>query len=237
MSKESVLGIFEKIIAPFHNMSIVITAFSALSIHALLTNFFEPLIHLYYTLLLTFPLTAGLLVVFLILYNTNWKKITIAHIVLSPLPVALLFMLLTGISEKYGLEKMGKHEQEEKKVAEHKIEKKDSLAPVSFAPSTKNASANPYEGMQGLLKKMQAADSTAQYRQEHPAWYEKTQLTRNLAWAIGFIWQSFIKMYNNYGPTRFISGVLLALFLTWYIQTKAINKITAGPKKASTNEA
>jgi hypothetical protein len=33
MSKESWFGVFEKIVSPFHKMSIVLTAVSALSIH------------------------------------------------------------------------------------------------------------------------------------------------------------------------------------------------------------
>ncbi len=225
MAEKSFLGIFEKLMSPLHNMSIALTSIAALSVHAFLTNVFEPVTHLYHTVLLTFPLTVTLLILALVLYNLDWKKVSFLHVILSVIPLALLLMLFTYISEKYGLEKMGENGLHEKSAtAEH--EKKDT---VLYKPTTGNA---PYgmDGIKKMLEEQRIADSIKLYREQHPAWYEKYSLTRAIAGAAFFLWDRCVIMYTNYGRIRFISGILLALFLAWYIQVKAINKLVP-PKK------
>ena len=224
MAEKSIFGMFEKLMSPLHNMSIALTSIAALSVHAFFTYLLEPVTHLYYSALLTFPLTITLLVLFLVVYNVNWKKVTVLHVALSIMPLAILLMMLTFISEKYGLEKMGEkglHEKTEAVVQE----KKDT---IQYQPGSNNS----FYGRDRIIKMLEEkriADSVALYRQQHPAWYEKNQVTRYLAAALYYLWNRCVIMYANYGAIRFISGIILALFLAWYIQSKAINKL-APPK-------
>ncbi|MGC4101114.1 hypothetical protein [Ferruginibacter sp.] len=220
MAKESIFGVFEKIISPFHHMTIALTSIAALSVHAFFTQLFEPLTHMYYSVLLTFPLTATLLVIFLVLYNTNWKKVGFFHVILSVMPIALLLMLFTFISEKYGLEKMGAEGLHEKGEVAEPVKKDTPVYKID--PLATPSSAFDPTGIQKLL----AADSLRRYNEAHPAWYEKIAITKSIASAIGFLWEQGKTMYANYGRIRFISGILVALFLAWYIQVKGINKLS-----------
>lgn len=225
MAEKSFFGIFEKLMSPLHNMSIALTSIAALSVHAFLTYLFEPVTHLYYSALLTFPLTVTILIVALVLYNLDWKKVSFLHVILSVIPLALLLMLFTYISEQFGLETMGEKGLHEKTAtAEH--EKKDT---VLYKPTTSN-SLYGRDGINKMLEEQRIADSVKLYREQHPAWYEKYQLTKAIAGAVIFLWDRCVIMYTNYGRIRFISGILLALFLAWYIQVKAINKLVP-PKK------
>ncbi len=223
MGKESGFSLVEKLIAPFHNMSIVLTAVSALSLHVCLTQLFEPLIHIYYALLLTFPLTVGLLIVLLVFFNTNWKDTSFATVIMSPVALALLFLLLTGISDKYGLEKKGREEQKEKAIA-HDDRVTTPASVLNNGQSAKH--------LHELVTEMSLQDSVAKAALANPPWYTKIAVTRNIASASFYLVQQFKRMYHDYGPTRFISGVVLAFLLAWYIQEKGINRLTGKTKEA-----
>jgi hypothetical protein len=178
----------------------------------------EPFKHLYYALLVTFPLTIGLTIVFLIGYNTNWKGTSFLIIIRLPILLALLFLILRGISDKFGLQKNGTDKQQEIALQQGK---KDNELPQS---QTGN---NIYNNLEVLTKDYEQKDSIRKERLAHPRWYEKYAITRQIAGAVVSLKESFITMYYDYGKRRFLSGILLAFFLSWYIQTYAINKLKA----------
>jgi hypothetical protein len=102
----NLFGIIESI-TPFHLLSLGLTFISTVSFSAMMIKFIEPVKHVYFNLLLTFPLTIGLIIILILLINTNWHKVTFLKIISTPLLFALLFAGLNLISQKFELEKTG----------------------------------------------------------------------------------------------------------------------------------
>ncbi len=113
----------------FHHLSVLIGFLTTLTIHAIITSFLEPVKNVSYSFLLTFPLTTGLIVIFLILFNLDWKKITPGHLFYGPLMFALFFIFLNGISHKFHFYEKG----------QFYIARQDSLQHIE--DSTKNPAA------------------------------------------------------------------------------------------------
>ena len=71
MSKEGgPIGFLEGLVHTSHTITLVLGFIGFGSLQALIAQYFEPLIEVYWSFLLTFPLTQGLTILFLFLFNS-----------------------------------------------------------------------------------------------------------------------------------------------------------------------
>ncbi|MBS1608851.1 MAG: hypothetical protein JSS70_08850 [Bacteroidetes bacterium] len=218
----------ETAMAPFHKINLVITC-CLCGLQATFANFFEPLERVGYSLLLTFPLTAGLIIVLLILYNTDWKKITFIHFLLTPLPAAFLFSSLLGLSKEYGLEAKGMKFWDEINKKEQQVEKRHPEKTMVLKADTAYSPASPVVAGYSSWKQVKIdPDLKAPAPEAEQPWYLKIVYIRSFLTGIAWLKESFLFMFARYGPVRFISGVLLAFILSRYLQRGFRKKPKAG---------
>src|ERR1700749_3894302 len=99
------LGLLDEAIPPFHQMMAAVTFVGTLSVQAVVTAYLEPVKMIWYSFVLTFPLTTGLTIFFLILYNYSWKKFRLLDLFVGAGLFAFLFLILNGLYSALGLDK------------------------------------------------------------------------------------------------------------------------------------
>jgi hypothetical protein len=202
------LKTWEKVVLPFHHMNMVLILISSLSIHALLTNVFEPIKNVYVTFLLTFPFTLGLTIIFLILANYDWKKLTFFKILEGLSLFAILFIILAAISNACGLP-----------IRPNTNDKSPGQKTQKIVPPVH--SSNGIEGAKDLA----ATYDSAQNNSSSKGIVNKLPgILIFPMMLVGYL----IEFYKEYGAGRFISGIALALFFAYYFQTKIVNRFFSG---------
>lgn len=86
------------------------------------------MIEVYWSFLLTFPLTTGLTILFLILCNTHWQRVSLLSILSAPVLLCILFFLLNTISERYKIVAAAQTPIEE----ENKLSGKEKKSKVTY---------------------------------------------------------------------------------------------------------
>lgn len=219
MSKKAgPVGFLEGLIYSSHNVTLISGFIGAWSLQALITNYFEPLIKLYWSFLLTFPLTMGLTILFLMLANSNLKKIPVINILAAPVLLLLLFFMLNTIADSYKLaEQAEAHEKEEALRPGNKKAEADRKEEKLTARERKAASVTYYEGI----------------REPDDPWYKNVPFLKPAISASYGLVNMFIDFYHVYKPLRFFSGIVLALLFAFFIQTKIIKPYSSGKNKSS----
>jgi hypothetical protein len=224
------LGLLDEAVHPFHRMVAAVTFAGTLSLQAVLTTYFEPIKIIWYSFVLTFPLTTGLTIIFLILYNLKWKSFGLADLFIGVGFFALLFLALNGLYSLFGLEKVAKKYEDDERKDQLVQHYKDSIAdPKKFqklyilqerARDSVWKANHPYpttgaaHGIDENLKKF--ADDAGKIDLSPPPrpWY--IRILSYLAAPFAILWTEIKKFYITYGSTRFWSGVVLALCFSIY---------------------
>jgi hypothetical protein len=219
--KKLILLLFEgpeRILSSFHLMGLGITFFLSVSLNAYCTYIFEPVKDVLTSFLLTFPLTVGLLIVFLILLNLNWSKLTFIKLLIAPTLFALLFVFLNQVSDSFHLREKGLKLDDEKK--EHVVENKQALPPAyKFTPGTVVMPAG--NDSITLTKKINFDDLLKTEKQVDHWYYHIPLLSKPVAMLIAI----FKDFYHTCKPGRFWGGVFLAFVFAYYIQRYVVSKL------------
>lgn len=214
------IGFLGGLVHTSHTITLILGFIGLGSLQALITYYFEPLIEVYWSFLLTFPLTLGLTILFLILANSNPGKITLMHILMAPVLLLLLFFMLNSIADKYRFAEQAQvHEQEEKEstvTKKEEADKKEKRLSAKEAKEKKAASVDYYEHI----------------KEPDDPWYKKVPyLSTAISSSYGLV-NMFIDFYHVYKPLRFFSGIVLALLFAFFTQTKIIRPYRSGKNKA-----
>lgn len=199
MSKEGgPIGFLEGLVHTSHTITLVLGFIGIGSLQALITQYFEPLIEVYWSFLLTFPLTLGLTILFLFLFNSKFEKIPLSNFLATPILVFFLFWILNSIADKYKFTELAEaHEPKEKETVSH------------------HKTVTYYEGI----------------KEPSDPWYKNVAILRAAISSSYGLVNMFINFYHVYKPLRFFSGIVLALFFTFFIQTKIIKPYRSGKNK------
>jgi hypothetical protein len=204
-------------VTPFHMLTLGLTFISTISISSVILQFLEPVFRVYFSFLLTFPLTLGLMIVFLIIINTNWDKVSATKILVAPILVSLLFAGLNFVSKKYGLEKTGaEYEAAEKKQGNEKSAKPDSATAIP-AHTSGGGEIHLAEAVNELTKGFDPKKPI----ETKPPWY----LNNIVVGGIVSLVSVFTDFYRAYKPVHFFSGIFIAVVFTYYIQIKIIRRL------------
>lgn len=201
MSKEGgPIGFLEGLVHTSHTITLVLSFIGIGSLQALITQYFEPLIEVYWSFLLTFPLTLGLTILFLFLVNSKFEKIPLSNFLAIPILVFFLFWILNSISDRYKFAELAEaHEPKEMPTVSH------------------HKTVTYYEGI----------------KEPSDPWYKNVALLRAAISSSYGLVNMFINFYHVYKPLRFFSGIVLALFFTFFIQTKIIKPYRLAKSKVT----
>ena len=203
-------------ITPFHLISLGLVYISTLSLSAVFMKLFEPVRDVYFNLLLTFPLTIGLIIIFLILINANWHKVTLMKILSAPLLFALLFVGLNQVSKRFGLEKMGAANEID--VNKNSFNRPDKEQTKTFVQplTSEQAQSHLKETANSLTKGLKPSNGEG----SNSHWYFKNFVVVGPVWLVN----EFVEFYQNYKPLHFFFGIFIAAAFTYYIQKKIIKR-------------
>jgi ABC-type multidrug transport system fused ATPase/permease subunit len=234
----------DEIVHPFHRTSLILLYTSTLSITSVLTSYFEPVISIFFSFLLTFPLTIGLTMFFLIILYQDWSKVTLFHIIMSPSILIILFLLLNALSNALSLPQRAAvyvHEQHVydslRRIGDSilhfdEFKKKDSCEKAERIKEEKKRkdkeAAEPGPKPFNAEDFKRAVDKLTEKEKKH--WYDNEFFGYFARPTAGLIF-AFKKFYALYGPGRFWSGVILALILAYYTWSiaKKLKKKEANP--------
>jgi hypothetical protein len=224
------LTLLDEAVHPFHRMMAAVTFVGTLSLQAVVTAYLEPVKMIWFSFVLTFPLTTGLTIVFLVLYHFNWKTARFSDLFVGAGLFALLFLVLNGLYSVLGLEKVAKKYEADEKREQMVQHYKDSLEdPGKFqrlfieqqrtidstwkARHSWNAGSRTSDYTANLKK---FADDNRDFTTARPQSSSQNFLTR-FAIPFVFLWRQLEDFYLHYGAIRFWSGVVLALCFSIYL--------------------
>jgi hypothetical protein len=218
----------------FHRMTIALTLVGTMSLQAAITSYLGPIKDIWYSFILTFPLTTGLTIIFLVIYHLNWKKVRFLDVIACPALFAILFLVLNGFSSVFKLPQYAEQIKLKQDTLEQIQRTADSLmypkAYVEEAIRKKRAEDSIWqlrieaernsvnhlkENLDNAVKSYGDPSSNAHQISEAP-WYLKIFLPITVPCKI--LYDEFLKFYLFYGPPRFWSGVALAFIFTLYIE-------------------
>lgn len=216
---------------PFHRASLGVIFCGTLSLQAVMASYFEPVISVWLSLLLTFPLTTGLTIVFLIFISINWRRLTLAWIVIAPSLIAILFFLLSGLARVLDLpEKTARFERHERTEARIRWQVDSTEDPVRYQiaaqKNKQQEDKEAHERFEKMRAERAARDSmlsgpirlgSLQQPPEETRWYERGPFSRTITGGY-WVFDQFRGFYRLYGPVRFWTGVMLAVFFASYIR-------------------
>ncbi len=200
-----------------HTITLILGFIGLGSLQALITQYFEPLIEVYWSFLLTFPLTLGLTILFLILANSNLKKIPVINVLAAPVLLFVLFFILNSFAEKYKFAEQAEVHAKEKEKIDNIKGAADRKEEKLTARERKAASVTYYENI----------------REPDNPWYKKVPFLGSAISASYGLVNMFIDFYHVYKPMRFFSGIVLALLFVFFIQTKIIKPYRSGKNKVA----
>ncbi|MES1218515.1 MAG: hypothetical protein ABUT20_23615 [Bacteroidota bacterium] len=215
----------ERFISPFHYMSLGLTFCITLSGTACCTQYLEPVTTVLGAFLITFPLTIGMLIIFLILYNLNWEKVSFIKVMLGPLLFAFLFISLNLFAKAFHLKERGE------KIAAEKNEKGHEQPATKSAIVTLQSPQKPVP----LDSAVNALTANTGKPVENPGkpWYMSVPVLSHLILGVALLTDIFKEFYATCGRGRFLSGIFLALAFAYLIQRKIINRLN--PKEVYVN--
>jgi ABC-type multidrug transport system fused ATPase/permease subunit len=215
----------------FHRITLALTLVGTMSIQSVLTAYLEDVKDVWYSFILTFPLTTGLIIIFLVMYHLNWKKITLGTLVACLSLFVVVFLVLNGFASLFHLRQYGEKIQAEQAKQAQIQRSADSIA-------------SPGQYVAEALQKQKTADSLWKIRWEanrmeinhvqenldqqaaeaakfsmgstETPWYLRLLLPITVPSKI--LYNQFVDFYTFYGASRFWIGVALALILTYYIE-------------------
>jgi ABC-type bacteriocin/lantibiotic exporter with double-glycine peptidase domain len=105
--------LLDEFMLSFHWTALALGYCVTLGLQSVCIHFFEPVTTVAFSFLLTFPLTTGMTIIFLILFNMNWKKITFIEVVATPAMFGIFFIFLNAMSDRLQLpKKLDKYKKE-----------------------------------------------------------------------------------------------------------------------------
>jgi hypothetical protein len=144
-------GAVDETVHHFHRITLALALVGTLSIQAVATAYLEDVKDVWYSFILTFPLTTGLIIIFLVMYHLNLKKFSLGTLVICLGLFVVVFLLLDAFANLLHLPEYGEKIKKEQAAAEQIQRSADSIY-------------NPKPYLDEALQKQKTTDSLLQSR-------------------------------------------------------------------------